>query len=61
MLILNVYYKQCKKYLEGVHALCVLRVCACAVHWGVFDLLGEVAAKSSYSKVLVGECSGRLP
>lgn len=27
----------------------------------VFDLLGEVAAKSSYSKVLVGEWSGRLP
>lgn len=27
----------------------------------VFDLLGEVAAKSSYSKVLVGEWSGRPP
>lgn len=29
--------------------------------WGVLDLLGDIAAKSSYSKVLVGERSGRLP
>ena len=42
----------------------MLCVCVCvfgAVLWGALDLLGEVAAKSSYSKVLVGERSERLP
>lgn len=46
---------------------CILKttcVCACvqfsAVLSGVIDLLGEVAAKSSYSKVLVGDWSERL-
>lgn len=37
-------------------------LCVCvAVLWQALDLLGEVAAKSSYSKVLVGDRSGRLP
>lgn len=52
-------------YLQGAHALCVcvcvVCVSVCIVIWGELDLLGEVAAKSSYSKVLVGEWSGRLP
>lgn len=40
----------------------VVVVCVCvAVLWQALDLLGEVAAKSSYSKVLVGDRSGRLP
>lgn len=49
---------------ERMHGVCVCFVCVSvciSVLWGVLDLLGEVAAKSSYSKVLVGEWSGRLP
>lgn len=42
--------------------MCFVCVNVCsAVLWEVLDLLGEVAAKSSYSNVLVGERSGRLP
>lgn len=48
-------------WMQGAHALTVAWGLVRSCSEEVFDLLGEVAAKSSYSKVLVGEWSGRLP
>ena len=54
--LMDVYSK-----VSSTCSVCIL-VCVFNVMLrAVLDLLGEVAAKSSYSKVLVGECSGRLP
>lgn len=54
--LLDVYDNVINTCREHMHCVCLGCVYVCsAVIWGVLDLLGEVAAKSSYSNVLVGE------